>query len=200
MSSAPSRSSSSPPDAFTLALRRATASVLEAVVALSAANPVVLIDGRSGAGKSSLAASLVAAWPLRGRVQLVALDSLYPGWDGLEDGVIAARGSILAPHARGMIGVWQRYDWQNDEYAEANAVDPALPLIVEGSGIITPVTARLADVRVWLEAPPTSRKHRALARDGDTYRPHWDRWAEQEEKHLQRDEPTSQATHVFAMP
>lgn len=170
------------------------------MVALSAANPVVLIDGRSGAGKSSLAASLVAAWPLHGRVQLVALDSLYPGWDGLEDGVIAARGSILAPHARGMIGVWQRYDWQNDEYAEANAVDPALPLIVEGSGIITPVTARLADVRVWLEAPPTSRKHRALARDGDTYRPHWDRWAEQEEKHLQRDEPTSQATHVFAMP
>lgn len=167
---------------------------------LSASNPVILIDGRSGAGKSSLARALVADWPLRGRVQLIALDSIYPGWDGLEDGVVAARSLILAPHARGLIGVWQRFDWDLEEYAEAHAVDPSLPLIVEGSGILTPATARLADVRVLLEAPPVSRKRRALARDGESYRPHWDRWAEQEERHLRRDEPALQATHVFAMP
>lgn len=200
MSSAPSRSSDAPPDPFAIALRRAVASVREAVVALSASNPVILIDGRSGAGKTSLARALVADWPLRGRVQLVALDSLYPGWDGLEDGVVAARGLVLAPHARGLIGVWQRYDWDAGEYAEAHAVDPSLPLIVEGSGIITPATSRLADVRVWLEAPQDSRKRRALTRDGDTYRPHWDRWAEQEERHLRRDEPAGEATHVFALP
>jgi cytidylate kinase len=38
-----------------------------------------------------------------------------------------------------------------------------------------------AAVRVWLEAPATVRKERALARDGDTYAPHWDRWAAQED-------------------
>jgi len=161
---------------------------------------VILIDGRSGVGKSSLTRALVADWPLRGRVQAVALDSIYPGWDGLEDGVVAARNLILAPHARGFIGVWQRFDWEIEEYAEAHAVDPSLPLIVEGSGMITPATARLADIRVLLEAPPTSRKRRALERDGDAFRPHWDRWAEQEERHLRRDEPALHATHVFVMP
>ena len=161
---------------------------------------MVLIDGRSGAGKSTLARELVARWPIRGRVQLVALDQLYPGWDGLADGVEASRGLILHPHARGLIGVWQRWDWDAGAHAEAHAVDPSLPLIVEGSGLLTPATAKLGDIRVWLESPPESRKRRALTRDGDTYRPHWDRWAEQEERHIARDDPRSQATHILAVP
>ncbi|WP_375384136.1 hypothetical protein [uncultured Microbacterium sp.] len=197
MSSASSRSNSDP-----LAdVRHAAATkILEAVVAVQAANPVVLIDGRSGSGKSTLAAELVRRWPLRGRVQLVGLDSIYPGWDGLADGVRTATDLILNAHARGFIGVWERWDWDAGQHAEAHAVDPALALIIEGSGILTPVTARLADVRVWLESPTSSRKARAIARDGDAFRPHWTRWAEQEERHLARDDPRAQATLLFDIP
>ncbi|SFS06214.1 hypothetical protein SAMN04487846_2079 [Microbacterium sp. cf046] len=197
MSSAPSSASADPVSA---ALDGAAAKVLDAIVGIAAANPVVLIDGRSGSGKTSLARMLVARWPMHGRVQLVALDSLYPGWDGLADGVESARELILRPHARGLIGVWERWDWDASAPAEAHAVDPSLPLIVEGSGLLTAATARLGDVRVWLESPAQSRKRRALERDGETYRPHWNRWAEQEERHLSRDEPTQRATHVFAIP
>jgi energy-coupling factor transporter ATP-binding protein EcfA2 len=195
VSSAPSSA-----DPVSTALELAASHVLEAIVGVAASNPVVLIDGRSGSGKTSLARTLVARWPLRGRVQLVALDSLYPGWDGLADGVEAARELILRPHARGLIGVWERWDWELSAPAEAHAVDPSLPLIVEGSGLLTASTARLGDVRVWLESPPQSRMRRALQRDGETYRPHWARWAEQEDRHLARDEPTNRATHVFAIP
>ena len=195
MSSAPSSA-----DPVSTALEVAASHVLEAIVGVAASNPVVLIDGRSGSGKTSLARTLVVRWPLRGRVQLVALDSLYPGWDGLADGVEAARELILRPHARGLIGVWERWDWELSAPAEAHAVDPSLPLIVEGSGLLTASTARLGDVRVWLESPPQSRMRRALQRDGETYRPHWARWAEQEDRHLARDEPTKRATHVFAIP
>lgn len=170
------------------------------MIAVGAANPVVLIDGRSGSGKTTLARELVRRWPLHGRVQLVALDSIYPGWDGLADGVATATDAILSAHARGFIGVWQRWDWDAAQHAEAHAVVPALPLIVEGSGILTPVTARLADVRVWLEAPDASRKSRALARDGDTFRPHWMRWSEQEERHMVRDDPRAHATLTFQVP
>ena len=197
MSSAPSRSSSDPV-ASSLAL--AVAHLTTAIEQVAASNPVVLIDGRSGAGKSSLARALVARWPLRGRVQLVALDSIYPGWDGLDDGVALARELILTPHARGMVGVWQRWDWTTGEPAEAHAVDPSLPLIVEGAGLLTPTTARLGDVRVWLESPAASRKQRALDRDGDTYRPYWERWARQEQRHVERDDPMRLATHLFPVP
>lgn len=197
MSSAPSRSR---PDPVAEALGAAAAKLVVAVTSVAASNPVVLIDGRSGAGKSSLARILVAQWPLAGRVQLVALDSIYPGWDGLEAGVDLAREQILVPHARGLLGVWQRWDWGADQPAEAHAVDPSLPLIVEGAGLLTPSTSRLGDVRVWVESPAASRRSRALARDGDAFRPHWQRWADQESRHIERDEPTRLATHVFAVP
>ena len=197
MSSEPSRSSR---DALGAALADAVARIRAAVAEVAASNPVVLIDGRSGAGKTSLAHGLVAGWPIRGRVQLVALDSLYPGWDGLDEGVALAKELILTPHARGTVGVWRRWDWGAGEPAEAHAVDPSLPLIVEGAGLLTPATARLGDVRVWLDSPAASRRRRALGRDGEAFRPHWERWARQEQRHIDRDHPASLATHQFAVP
>lgn len=178
----------------------AVGKIVTAVKAVHASNPVVLIDGRSGAGKTSFAAALIEAWPLPGGVQLVALDSLYPGWDGLAEGRERAHDQVLLPHARGQIGLWQRYDWQLGQYGETESVDPALALVVEGSGILTPTTARLADVRVWLEAPAAARKERALARDGDGYRSQWDRWAAQEDAHIAAHFPARCADIALRMP
>ncbi|KJL28032.1 aminobenzoate synthetase [Microbacterium oxydans] len=192
----PSRSD----DQVAIALARAAALIEADVRALAAANPVVLIDGGSGAGKSTLASLLAARWPFTGRVQIIALDSLYPGWDGLDAGVAKAIEGILKPHGRGYLGSWRRWDWTTDEEAETHAVDPALGVILEGSGVIRPETAGLADIRVWLESAEPGRKSRALARDGDAYRPHWDRWAAQEQRHAERDAPRSHATRVIEIP
>ena len=161
---------------------------------------MVLVDGRSGAGKTSLVARVVAAWPTDTRVQVVALDRLYPGWDGLAAGARIAFEDILVPHARGLIGVWRRWDWELSEPAEASAVDPALPLIVEGCGVLTARSSRLADVTVWVDAPAQVRRHRAIERDGDTYRPHWQRWAAQEEAHIATDAPASLADITVMLP
>lgn len=187
-------------DRVDAALTHAAALIRRDVVDVAAANPVVLIDGRSGAGKSSLAARVAADWPLVGRVQVVALDSLYPGWDGLDGGVQRALDGILRPHGRGMHGSWRRWDWTEERDAETHAVDPGLGVIVEGSGLLTPVTAPLADVRVWVDAADEVRRARALTRDGDTYRPHWNRWADQEQRHVVRDDPRSLATRIVEIP
>ncbi|MFF0910205.1 hypothetical protein ACFWZW_05900 [Microbacterium enclense] len=198
MSSAPSRSNAADP--VDTALTQAVGAVLARVRAVGAANPVVLVDGRSGAGKSSLARRIVAAWPRPGRVQLVALDDLYPGWDGLADGAEYARAQVLVPHAKGLIGIWERWDWEADARAEAHAVDPALPLIVEGAGVLTAASAPLGDVTVWVDAPTGVRRRRGLDRDGDTYRPHWDRWAAQEDAHIAAHAPASLASLVIEVP
>jgi hypothetical protein len=192
----PSRSD----DPVAAALERAASLIEQDIRALAAANPVVLIDGRSGAGKSSLATRVARQWPLTGRVQVIALDSLYPGWDGLDAGVAHVLDGVLRPHGRGNLGTWNRWDWESEAAAESHAVDPALGVIIEGSGALTPATAALADVRVWVDAADPVRKARALARDGETYRPHWDRWAAQELQHLERDDPRAHATRIVEIP
>ena len=137
----------------------------------SGADPwVLLIDGRSGAGKSVLARRLAT---LTGAT-LVSLDEVYPGWDGLAAGAAAVPGIIRD-------GTWRRWDWVSDHPGEAASIDRTGSLIVEGCGAISRASRPLADHAWWLERDDAERKARALARDGDAYAPHWERWATQEE-------------------
>lgn len=187
-------------DPVAAALEQAAIRIAADVREVAAANPVVLIDGCSGAGKTSLARRLADLWPVAGRPQLIALDSIYPGWDGLDAGVERATEWILRPHGRGLLGTWRRWDWEEQADAESHAVDPALGVVLEGCGLLNPTTAGLSDVRVWVDAPERSRRARALARDGDAYRPHWDRWAAQERLHIERDDPRRRATRIVDIP
>ena len=193
-------SRSSSPDPVRAALDAAAARIVAAISDVSAANPVLLIDGRSGAGKSTLAGLVAERWPLAGRPQVIAMDSLYPGWDGLDAGIERALDGILRPHGRGRIGTWHRWDWEREADAESHVVDPALGVILEGCGTITPQTSRIADVRVWVESPAAARRHRALDRDGDDFRSHWESWAAQEQAHIDRDDPRGLANVQVTIP
>jgi uridine kinase len=163
-------------------------------VLASASRPVVLVDGGSGSGKTTLATALVAAFP--GAVALIRLDDVYPGWDGLEAASQQLHDELLLPLSRGETGRWQRWDWAADAPAEWHHVAPALPLIVEGCGILSRANRALASYGIWVELDAASRKRRALARDGDAYRPHWDRWAAQEQRFAEREHPVDLADLV----
>lgn len=187
-------------DAVDAALDGAADAVQDAIAALApgAASQIVLIDGQSGSGKTTLARRLRERWP--GTVQVVALDDIYPGWDGLSAGAEQARALILEPISHGEIARWHRWDWARSAPGDAVTTTPRAALIIEGSGVLTEASAALAPVRVWLESPADARRERALARDGDTYRPHWERWAIQEERHLAVDHPRRLATIVAQVP
>ncbi|MFT4213291.1 MAG: hypothetical protein QM622_00735 [Microbacterium sp.] len=188
---------SSVDDSVDAALAGAADAVRSAVPVRSAGRaPIILIDGRSGAGKSTLAA--LVRDRLAGGVRVVSLDDLYPGWDGLARGAAAALEQILVPHSRGQTGRWLRWDWATDrpDTQAPDAVTAETTLIVEGAGVLTQASAQLADVTVWLESPARVRRARAMARDGETYRPHWDRWAAQEDRHLAENDPRSLADIV----
>lgn len=128
----------------------------------------------------------MAAWP---QAQLVRLDDLYPGWDGLDAGS-AAVPSILTEHR------WRSWDWAADRSGPWFELDPERPIIVEGFGAISAASRPLVDLAVWVELDDDTRKQRALNRDGNAYEPHWDRWASQELEFIARERPADLADLV----
>ncbi len=165
------------------------------IAALASAAPraggsrVVAVDGRSGSGKTSLAAALRD----RLRAPVVSLEDLYGGWDGLEHGIDLLVSAVLEPLAAGRAARVPRYDWIAGEWAEPAALEPPPILVVEGVGAGARRAAAFESVLVWLEVPAPVRKKRALDRDGATFVPHWDRWAAQEDAMLARERTPDRA-------
>jgi len=147
----------------------------------------ILIDGRSGSGKTELASALLAEWP---EAQLVRLDDLYPGWDGLDAASSMVHTTLLHDFR------WQRWDWATNQAAEWHTLDPRRPIVIEGCGALTTASRALATLALWVELDTPTRKRRALARDGEVYTQEWDRWAAQEERFLARENPRALADAI----
>lgn len=139
---------------------------------------VVAIDGPSGAGKTDFAAALAGRLP---SAQVLHMDDLYPGWDGLGRAVADLHDQVLAPLARGEPAAYRRWDWQQDRYAEWHSLPATSLLLVEGVGSGAGPGADLESVLIWLEADRDVRLRRGIERDGETYLPHWWRWAAAED-------------------
>lgn len=181
---------------------------------------VVLVDGRSGSGKTTFAAALA---PLlreaQGRTaELLRVEDLYPGWDGLAAGAAAVPGVLRT-------GRYRRYDWIAGAFAETLTLERGRPLVIEGCGALSAQSIAAARdwaaagsgdpasvgasagpgaaadagavLLVWIELPAGERRRRALARDGETFRPHWDRWARQEDALAARTHPISLAREIL---
>ena len=147
----------------------------------SGATRLVCIDGPSGSGKTTLAARLAAT--LDGP-PVLHMDDLYPGWDGLAAAVPLLHEQVVAPLAAGRAARYRRYDWHREEFAEKRDLGMPELLIVEGAGCGARLIAERAVLLVWVDAPREVRFRRGMARDGETYRPHWARWARQETAHF----------------
>ena len=148
---------------------------------------LVAVDGRSGSGKTTLAGDLAAC--LRGRglaAEVFHLEDLYQGWSGLAqaalvwqqlaEAVVSGRASSPDTAPR-----WFGWDWANSQATGPHPFTAAQQasggvLIAEGVGALTGAH----DVGVFVELDTARRRQRALARDGETYRPYWDMWAAQE--------------------
>ncbi len=177
---------------------------LELDPALAAANPagtnlarllpcptrrpyLIGVDGRSGAGKTSLAEQLVTVLrPVRD-VTLFHLEDLYPGWDGLGPGRRTYVDEVLTPLREGRDAEWSAWDWVTDSPGTPRLTRVAEVVVLEGVGACSAEARRLLDLSVWVELPTALRYDRALSRDGSYYAEHWDRWAAQEDAYLAED-------------
>ena len=154
-----------------------------AVPAQSGVCTVIGIDGPSGSGKSTLAAAVAE----RLNCPIVHMDDIFPGWDGLAAATRLVHDQVLVPLVQGRAGRYRRWDWHASDWAETVPVPWVPVLVVEGCASTVRPAGDLVAVPVWVEADAAVRMTRGIERDGETFRPHWERWAAQERDLFDRD-------------
>ena len=152
--------------------------------------PVILIDGRAGSGKSHFAAQLkqelfALSHPVP---KVIAMDELYPGWEGLQSGANYLVDNILTPLSKNQPALWQQWDWSKNQRGGDDvgngqrSFEGDNALIVEGCGSLSLRSKPFANLSIWIERPQIERKQAIKQRDGNKFDPYWDIWFSQEEE------------------
>ena len=154
---------------------------------------IIAIDGRSGAGKTTLAIELAARLRNHHKVSLFHLEDIYPGWNGLTAGIERYVSTVLTPLNRAEPATWTSWDWEKHYDGDTRVTLPAEIVIIEGVGAAAAAARPLLGAIIWADSADDVRRKRALERDGGTYEPFWDQWAAQEDAWLAEDDVPGEA-------
>jgi len=157
------------------------------------ATTAVVIDGPSGSGKSTFATRLAEATG----AGLLRLEDMYPGWDGLDEGAQRLVDDVLGPLSRGEQATIRRWDWLEMREREREPLVTEPLLVIEGVGAGSRAASPFISLLIWLEAETEERYARAIARDGEVYLDHWDRWAAQEQVTFAREATRDRADRSY---
>ena len=187
--------------AVSAAIEKITDQVIE-LIETGTPTPIILVDGRTGSGKTTFAAALQNRLFQKGESapRVVHMDDLYEGWDGLQAGVDYLIRQILNPLNRREGASWQEFDWAAGERTGTwREFRGGTPLIIEGVGALSRVAAAQAAVTIWLEADQTVRQARIAERNavGDGDGSWFAMWSAQEADFYAREKSTEIADQVI---
>lgn len=164
---------------------------------VTAERALVLVDGRSGAGKTTFAARLVRL--LDG--SLVHTDDL--SWNHHPtDWATLLVDEIITPWRRGDAESFRPPGWLTHDRPGSIDVEPGRVLVVEGVGAGRAELAALADVVIWVQSDADIARRRGIARDVEYGRSveeaeaFWDEWMGAEEPFLAADRPWTRASLI----
>ncbi len=153
---------------------------------------IILIDGKSGVGKTYLAVRIADALD----ATLVHLDDAYHGWGGLGAGRDEVIETVLTPLAAGLPGQYCAWDWERDIAGNIVDVPSAAVVVIEGCGVSTPRSRELASTVVWVECDETVRLRRLFGRDRGELNDFYEAWDAQVNDHIAHNNPITTATVI----
>lgn len=158
---------------------------------------LVAVDGRGGAGKSTLAERLRSLVPRSGVVHTddVAWNHAYFDWAGL------LVENVLVPLHRGEAVAFRPVAWAEHDRPGAIEVASGMDVVwIEGTGVIREQCAPWIDASIWVQGDLDEQERRLSARDGDSaeQRRHVTAWLAEEVPFLSRERPWRRATVVVA--
>lgn len=162
---------------------------------------IIAIDGRAGAGKTTLANELSLALSLHRKVTVIHLDEIYAGWDlALSDALTESLLQILKSITAGNMVTFPIYDWAWEQFDSTREISPCDLIIFEGVGSAQRVVRDLATVTIWLDIDPQTGLERVLGRDGVAIKAQMKLWQVREEEHFLADATRANADFILSTP
>jgi len=160
--------------------------------------PIIAIDGRAGAGKTTLAEHLSAALSLRYKTHTLHMDDLYNGWDSAFDHhLTSSLSTAINAHRKSEKYELPTFNWGANEFNAATEVPQAELLILEGVGSSqTPIRPYLT-ASIWIDIDPDAGLVRVLHRDGDAISMHMQNWLRIQEEHFRDNDSQNAADFVL---
>ncbi|MEW2145556.1 hypothetical protein AB0869_22355 [Micromonospora vinacea] len=160
---------------------------------------VIAIDGRGGAGKTTVAEKLRR---VESNSAVVHTDDVAWNHACFDWGGVLAE-NILQPLHRGEPVNFRPDAWISHDRAGSISIPAGTDFVwVEGTGIIRDELGPWLDASVYLQGDLDDQERLLLARDGDTpeQREHVTNWLREELPFLRRERPWSRATLIVAGP
>jgi uridine kinase len=158
---------------------------------------LIAIDGRAGAGKTTLAAHFFEELSADKTVEVIHMDDLYDGWENaLDKGLTQTLESIVNAHNNGVSIEIDIFNWQSMFFDSKIEINPVDILILEGVGAGQKVVRNAGATLYWLDIDADVGIQRVLNRDGNQIAPQMKQWQIAQEIHFMRDKTRENAEHI----
>lgn len=160
---------------------------------------IIAIDGRAGAGKTTLANELCLALSLHRKVTVIHLDEIYAGWElALTQTLTDSLSKILESLSSNKTLIVPTYDWALGQFDSTREISPCDLLIMEGVGSAQRVVRQFATATIWIDIDPSTGLERVLGRDGVAIKEQMKLWQVREEEHFLSDATRENADFILS--
>ena len=158
---------------------------------------LIAIDGRAGAGKTTLAARFFDELSLDKTVEVIHMDDLYNGWEkALDAGLTKTLESIVNAHNNNVSIKIDIFNWESMSFDSKRVINPVDLLILEGVGAGQKVVRDAGATLYWLDIDAEVGIQRVLNRDGNQIASQMKQWQISQEIHFIRDKTRENAEHI----
>jgi len=162
---------------------------------------LIAIDGRAGAGKTTLAASFYEELSVDKTVAVIHMDDLYDGWENaLSERLTQTLESIVKSHQSKVAFEIDIFNWKSMSFDSKRVINPVDILILEGVGAGQKVVRDAGATLYWLDIDAEVGIQRVLNRDGNQIASQMKQWQIAQEIHFLRDKTRENAEHIQSSP
>ena len=162
---------------------------------------LIAIDGRAGAGKTTLAASFYEELSVDKTVAVIQMDDLYDGWENaLSERLTQTLESIVKSHQNKVAIEIDIFNWQSMSFDSKRVLNPVDILILEGVGAGQKAVRDAGATLYWLDIDAEVGIQRVLNRDGNQIASQMKQWQIAQEIHFLRDKTRENAEHIQSSP